>query len=211
MDFENELDKRYSNNNFKVIKDGDLKRIHGYAVLFNVLSEDLGGYKERILPGAFAEILKKDEDVRGLLNHDPNFVFSRTKNKTLKLTEDEKGLVVTAIPIDTVWARDMMASIEREDIDGMSFRFHAAPGGEKWTLENGVVIRTISKVDILRDVSIVTFPAYSNTKVEARYKPQIDKVRPQTANRFDGEGIYMPYKIFRKKIELKQKIGGLLK
>src|SRR3712207_3100255 len=63
----------------------------GYAAVYGATSHDLGGYVERIAPGAFADVLA-DADVRCLLNHDPNQVLARTKSGTLRLHDEERGL-----------------------------------------------------------------------------------------------------------------------
>jgi phage head maturation protease len=66
------------------------RTVHGYAAVYDVPSEDLGGYRERIAPGAFADVL--GSDVRALLNHDPNEVLGRTKSGTLRLFDEQRGL-----------------------------------------------------------------------------------------------------------------------
>jgi HK97 family phage prohead protease len=62
----------------------------GHAAVFNVLSEDLGGFRERIASGAFSGVLS--DDVRLLVDHKPP-PLARTKAGTLRLSEDERGLV----------------------------------------------------------------------------------------------------------------------
>ena len=139
--------------------------IKGYAAVFNKLSEDLGGFREQVAPGAFKNTIAKD-DIRALFNHDPNYVLGRTKNGTLKLTEDDKGLAIEIEPPDTQWARDLQESIRRGDISQMSFGFIALK--DEWKEEKGKTpVRTLIE-NWLRDVSPVTFPAYPQTSVKVR-------------------------------------------
>lgn len=138
-------------------------RLTGYAAVFNVYSQPLGGFREIIRPGAFRNAL--DSDVRALWNHDPNYVLGRTKNGTLRLTEDERGLAVEIDPPDTSWARDALESIRRGDVDQMSFGFRAVR--ERWRAEKGENVRELLEVELF-DVSPVTFPAYQETTVQVR-------------------------------------------
>jgi Escherichia/Staphylococcus phage prohead protease len=141
-------------------------RIIGHAAVFNQLSDDLGGFREKIQPGAFADTIK-DGDIRALWNHDANFVLARTKSGTLKLSEDQVGLAIDAELPDTNFARDLLRSIERNDVDQMSFGFRVLPKGDSWRMEDGGLVRTLTKVELF-DVSPVTFPAYPQTDVQAR-------------------------------------------
>jgi len=141
---------------------GETVKIRGHAAVFNKLSEDLGGFREKIDPGAFAKTIKS-ADVRALFNHESNYVLGRTKAGTLALEEDERGLYIEIDPPDTQWARDLQVSIRRKDIDQMSFGFLVRK--EAWDKENSV--RTLIEVDLI-DVSPVTFPAYPQTDVKVR-------------------------------------------
>jgi len=143
-------------------------KIKGYSAVFNRLSGDLGGFKEKIAPGAFTKTLA-ESDVRALFNHDPNFVLGRTKSGTLELREDEKGLWMEVEPPDTQWARDLVTTIKRGDIDQQSFAFRTIK--DTWTNEEGKLpIRTLNEVQLF-DVSPVTYPAYPQTSVDVRALP----------------------------------------
>lgn len=137
--------------------------ITGYAAIFNQLSDDLGGFRERILPGAFSRCLGSNPDVRCLFNHDRNIVLGRTKSRTLRLDEDATGLRFDVDIPDTSAARDLRESVQRGDIDQCSFGFSVV--GQNWL--DGGTIRELTDVDVL-DVSPCTFAAYPQTTVTAR-------------------------------------------
>ena len=139
-------------------------KIEGYAAVFNVLSDDLGGFREKIIPGAFAESILVD-DVRALFNHDPNYVLGRNISGTLQLAEDDHGLKISITPPDTQWARDITELIRRGDVDQMSFGFITI--SDQWHEEEGKTTRDLIKVKLF-DLSPVTFPAYPQTVVAAR-------------------------------------------
>ena len=149
----------------RVIAEG--ARITGHAALFDHLSEDLGGFRERIRPGAFAASLAAD-DVRALFNHDPNVILGRNRAGTLRLGEDAHGLAIEIDPPDTQAARELRVSIGRGDVSQMSFGFSVSPGGQTWEKDaEGRVLRTLTAVR-LYDVSPVVFPAYPDTAVAVR-------------------------------------------
>ena len=146
--------------------------ITGYAAVFNSLSEDLGGFREKIEPGAFAAAIKSS-DARALFNHNPDYVLGRQSNETLRLKEDEKGLYMEVDPPKTQFIRDLViAPIERGDIREQSFGFVVE--SDKWEhlddreSKTKEPIRTILKIAQLFDVSPVTYPAYPDTAVAMR-------------------------------------------
>ncbi|MDM3155741.1 HK97 family phage prohead protease [Citrobacter sp. Cf122] len=136
-------------------------RIIGYGSVFNSRSEPLWGFREIIKPGAFDDVL--GDDVRGLFNHDPNFILGRSTSGTLKVSTDERGLRYDIEAPDTQTIRDLvLAPMLRGDINQSSFAFRVARDGERWYEdEEGVVIREISRLSRLFDVSPVTYPAYT--------------------------------------------------
>jgi uncharacterized protein len=142
--------------------------IRGHAAVFNQLSEDLGGFREQVAPGAFAEAIKTD-DVRALFNHDSNFILGRTVAKTLRLSEDTRGLAIEIDAPDTQTIRDLvLAPIERGDVSQMSFAFSPKPGGQDWAKDDeGRTVRTLKAVRLF-DVSPVVYPAYPQTDVAMR-------------------------------------------
>lgn len=144
------------------------RQLRGHAAVFHQLSEDLGGFREQIAPGAFLEAIEKD-DIRALFNHNPDFVLGRNMAKTLRLSEDLRGLAIEIDLPDTQTVRDLVvAPIERGDVSQMSFGFSVRPGGQDWAKDDeGRTIRTLKKLR-LYDVSPVTFPAYPQTDIAVR-------------------------------------------
>lgn len=150
--------------------DKDGWTIRGYAAMFNTLSQDLGGFIERIAPGAFARTLKNKarstrSDIRALFNHDTKSVLGRTSNETLRLGEDERGLwyEVDLNPEDPEH-RSVYAKVKRGDISQSSFGFRVV--GDDWDKadEGGLPTRTLTEID-LYEVSPVAFPAYLEASV----------------------------------------------
>lgn len=142
-------------------------KIVGHASVFDSWSETLGGifpFKEIVRKGTFTETIKLD-DIRALFNHDPNFVLGRNKAGTLELEEDEIGLRVVITPPDTSWANDLIKNLRRGDISQMSIGFIVLE--DTWGTQDGIDIREIKKVQLF-DVSIVTYPAYTQTDVGVR-------------------------------------------
>lgn len=145
-------------------RDGGPIRFGGYAANFGILSDDLGGFREQIAPGAFTASLGAD-DIRCLFNHDPNYVLGRNRSGTLRLSEDDQGLLFDVDAPDAQWARDLHISVQRGDVSQCSFSFDVIRD-QWWTVDGGEE-RTLLEVK-LADVSIVTYPAYPTTAVAVR-------------------------------------------
>lgn len=158
------------------LRTNDKGEIAGYAAVYNSISEDLGGWKEVIEPGFFRDVL--DGDVRALFNHDDNYVLGRTRSKTLALKDENQGLHVSMKAPDTQWANDLRTSMQRGDIDQMSFAFQVKSGGAKWEERpDGTFLRRLLPGGAARlyDVSVVTFPAYPQTSAFTR--SQFEKIK----------------------------------
>ena len=145
--------------------------IEGYAVVFEsetVIGDTArGGFYEVIDRNAFTGCNMRDVPLR--YNHsDAVPILARTRNKSLQLSIDNKGLKIRAELLNTQDARDMYERIKSGLIDSMSFAFTVADGGEQITSRNGVPVRRITKFERLFDCSVVDVPAYEATSVYAR-------------------------------------------
>ena len=159
--------------------DGEGRAVTGHAAVFDVLSYEMFGLREKIAPGAFTESIEND-DVRALWNHNPEIVLGRNKSGTLKLSEDDRGLSFEIDVAETQAGNDALVSIRRGDVDDMSFGFIALE--EEWEQKPGeeLATRTLKKVRLI-DISPVPFPAYPNTDVAVRSMEawRGDRTKPQ--------------------------------
>jgi HK97 family phage prohead protease len=164
-------------------RDDSPPKLVGHAAVFNQEANIGGMFREMIAPGAFAKSLKENDDVRGLFNHDANFVLGRTKAGTLELKEDKVGLLSEINPPDTQLVRDMVLEpMRRGDIDKMSFGFEVK--AQEWRDgEDGELDLRIIREAKLYDVSPVTFPAYEGTDIAVRSHNEYRKSKEIPANR----------------------------
>lgn len=154
-------------------------QIVGYAAVFNQLSEDLGFFREKIAPGAFAGSIST-EDVYALWQHKSDQPLARKGNRSLGLREDTIGLNVEITPPDTSWGRDAVVSVQSDLVKHFSFGFQVVR--DEWDYSNrDMPIRTLLEVKLF-EVSPVTFPAYPQTSAEARAK--VAEIRTR-----NGEGV----------------------
>lgn len=135
--------------------------VEGYAVTFN--SPATHGYTEIISDKALDDTDMSDVPLK--YNHeDSHLIMARTRNKSLELTKDEKGLFIRAELIDTQSNKDIYKSIKAGLIDKMSFAFTVR--GDEYDYDTDT--RTITDIDRLYDVSVVDMPFYDSTSVYAR-------------------------------------------
>jgi HK97 family phage prohead protease len=140
----------------EVRETGDGMTFEGYAAVFNSESEDLGGFREYIAPGAFKRSLQSRNEVKLLWNHDAGEPLASVRGGTLKLTEDDRGLKVEARLANTSRGRDVAELIRSKTVDSMSFGFSVI----KDTWDGNV--RTLNAVRLF-EVSLVSFAAYQQT------------------------------------------------
>lgn len=147
------------------LRASDDGKLTGYAAVYNKRSENLGGFVEVIQPGAFDGSLS--DDIRALVEHGGTAI-ARTSNGTLELGSDNKGLRVSIDPPDTTAGRDIRESVRRGDVDAMSFGFSVREGGQVFSEDDdGLIVRTLTDIRLF-EVSIVTFPAYTDTTIATR-------------------------------------------
>lgn len=161
----------------------DSRHIEGYAIVFNSLSNDLGGFREIIEQGAITDELIKNSDILCLMNHDiKKGVLARSYQGrgSLKLDIDEHGLHYSFEAPKTALGDEVLEGIRRGDISKCSFAFVC--GEDNWTKdENGEYIRHVKKIKNLYDVSLVYHPAYEETEVKADTRG-LDELKAQEAN-----------------------------
>jgi len=163
------IERRQALQDLEIRQEGDGMTLRGYAAVFNSPSQPLP-FIETIQRGAFTESLKSRNDVKLLWNHDTGIVLGSTRAGTLKLTEDERGLLVEASLPDTNAGRDAAYLIKRGDVSAFSFGFRVAAGGDSWPSPNE---RLLTRVNI-HEASLVAFPAYQDTEGTASVRGMSD-------------------------------------
>lgn len=143
-------------------------KLYGHAAVFDSLSEDLGGFKEVIKRGAFAQSLR-DDDVVFLRSHDSNLPMARTSAGNLRLSEDATGLKFEVDLPDLESARDLHGLVRNRSFKQMSFGFRIERASdEKWVQRSdGLIIRELLRIRLM-EISAVVFPAYASSTVSAR-------------------------------------------
>ena len=182
----------------RAVENGDKMTIEGYAIVFEQPATH-GGFTETIARGALVGADMTNVPLR--YNHnDSVMVMARTKNGSLRLREDMKGLLIAADLIDTQTNRDLYKGIKEGLIDKMSFAFTVAEGGDSWEFFNdGSAKRTVTKIEKLYDVSVVDAPFYDGTSIYARSLEVMDVAK----RRVDA---LRELEVLKEKIKVKGKV-----
>jgi HK97 family phage prohead protease len=157
-------------------------RVGGLAARFNIASNPIptrsgGSFQEVLKRTAFSNVLGPDLDCVALINHDQNRVLGRTTSRTLRLSTDSLGLQFECdLSPNISFHRDLYESVKRGDMNACSFAFQVDE--DEWSDKFGEYpVRTIHSVKALRDVSVVTDPAYPHTEVGIRSDVDLAEVR----------------------------------
>ena len=144
-------------NHMELRATGDGMTLEDYAAVFNSPSQPLP-FTEVIKPGAFKRSLQGRHRMMLLWNHNASEPLASTRNGSLKMVEDARGLKVTAQLANTSTGRDVAELIRSGTIDAMSFGFHVKK--DSWSADGNT--RTLEEV-ALHEVSLTSFPAYEGT------------------------------------------------
>ena len=173
--------------------------LEGYAIVFEqetLIGDEERGFKEIISKDALTEAIMKDVPMK--YNHMDSFlILARTKNKSLNLSVDEKGLKVCAELLDTTTNSDVYKMVRAGLLDKMSFAFTVKK--QSWDRKGDIPLRRIEKIDRLFDVSVVDLPAYDGTSI---YSRSLDLVETELRALEEAENKEKA-KLIKKKIYLK--------
>lgn len=162
--------------NLEARNDSDEKMIvEGYAVVFD--SPATHGFTEIVDRNAFNGCDMKSVPLK--YNHDDShLIIASTKNNSMSLTVDDKGLKIRAELIDTTSNVDIYKSIRAGLLDKMSFAFTVSE--EEWDYNTDT--RRILRIDRLYDVSVVDMPFYDTTSIYARALDTLNKGKKSLFN-----------------------------
>ena len=164
------MEKEIRSFNIEFRAEPESREVDGYAIVFNSLSHNLGGFVEKVSPEAMDGVIERS-DVVALLNHDNSRgILGRSRNGkgSLALHVDEKGTSFRFDSPKTALGDEVLEYLRRGDATQCSFAFTVAK--DTWRkLDDGTYERTINQIDKLYDVSVLTCtPAYEETSVSCR-------------------------------------------
>lgn len=172
--------------NFETRTEGeDTGIIKGRPIVFDS-ETDMGWYREIIDRHALDNTDLRD--VRLCLNHDTSYVYARSRNNndnsTMRIGVDEEGMYFEArLDLRSAKANDLYVAVSRGDMSTMSFMFVVA--SDEWEdVDSESPLRTIKEIRTVYEISVVTFPAYDATSVQAASSDSdaLDNVRVSLDN-----------------------------
>jgi hypothetical protein len=168
MSRDEQYEERTSSERLSTDQSG--RRLSGLAIPFNrtshvISDERIGRFREMILPQAVDRVLSTGREVKALWNHDQSEVLGSRTAGTLTLNKTARGLLIEIDP--PKWAGHYVETVERGDVNRMSFGFKVVEGGEEWDFRtgDGLPLHTVSDM-VFREISITAFPAYDDTSVQ---------------------------------------------
>jgi HK97 family phage prohead protease len=147
--------------------DGTL-HVEGYVNETNQYSNMLGReqkFREVIKPGVWTRAIEKAKEIHFYAEHDKNKILASTRNGSLELREDDKGLYMSATISPTSWGKDYYQLIKDGILSNMSFGFRSLK--DSWRNMGDYFERTVQELELF-EVSVVRDPAYAASSISAR-------------------------------------------
>lgn len=166
----NNYELRYYDAEIRSTADGEMI-VEGYVNMTGTQSRVLGSgadkFVETIQKGAFRKALKnRSFDIDFLAEHNKKLILASTRNGSLELTEDRKGLFMSAKITPTTWGLDYYKLIESGILTNMSFGFKTIK--DDWRVDkDGIYQRIVLELE-LYEVSVVREPAYLQSSISSR-------------------------------------------
>jgi uncharacterized protein len=146
----------------EVRESGGVKKLSGYAVVFNSPADIGGQFTEKVAPGAFTRTLNEDDQVI-LRDHQSEILLGRRSAGTLKLTQDDIGLAFSVTLPATANGDDAYENVRLGNLKGCSFGFIVRD--DVWSQDSqGALTRVINDVQLF-EITLTAFPAYEATSV----------------------------------------------
>lgn len=184
------MNKEYRSSEKVELRDNT---IEGYACVFDKPSDPALGFTEYIDKGSITDEVVHNSDILATYEHDFKQLLARSKfgQGSLQLSVDDTGLFFRFEIPDTQLGHDLKAMIQRGDLQGCSFCFAVDADGDKWNKDDaGNMIRHVTKIAELFDVTITALPAYPDTNVSLRAlenaKEQMDMAELEVEEAYFG-------------------------
>jgi HK97 family phage prohead protease len=170
-----ELERRHFEvDRLEIRGTGDSRTVRGLGVPYNRKSEDMGGWREVIAPGAATNSVASN-DIALLWQHDQTQPISRVSASRVPLVLEERKTGVWFEQDASAFTEYQLDKLADGVVHQMSFGFYAEE--QEWAEESKPVLRTINQMNLL-ELSPVTFPAYPSTKVALRCAAEAGVVLP---------------------------------